>query len=625
MCGIAGYFRPEGKADLASVTAMNTRIVHRGPDEDGFGLYGGCALGMRRLSIVDLAGGRQPIGNEDGAVSLVFNGEIYNYRELRAQLEGAGHRFRTHTDTECIAHAYEDEGLDSLRRLRGMFAIALWDARTETLTLARDRFGKKPLYYTEQPDGLYFASEVKCFEALGLDFDIDADALALYFCFRYVPSPRSIYRQVKQVPPGGWLQYSRSGGIKSGLYWSLPEIQVEPGPGFSPAQAAAGLRERFDESVALRRLAEVPLGAFLSGGIDSGAVVAAMALQDQAPVKTFSIGFAEAEFNELEAARRLAKRYKTEHHEILVEPDSVALTGEIISYLDEPFGDSSAIPTFIVSRFARQHVKVVLSGDGGDELFCGYDSFFFLDRLRRWDAMPQWLRAAGSWAAGTLPYSAPGKNFLRLITRRTPLERYFEFNHTPHELRRRLVASAHQLGAHGEADWRALFPGALPAPGRDVLAEAIHFEATAKLSGDMLVKVDRMSMANSIEVRSPLLDHVLAEYAFSLPARAQMRNGKGKALFLDAIGDRLPAENLGLPKKGFGVPLAAWFRGPLREFLHDYLLSRTFLERGLVEEKFLRYLLREHDSGRRDNYHLLWQLLMLEGWFRTRRERRRPA
>jgi asparagine synthase (glutamine-hydrolysing) len=618
MCGIAGYFRPQGEADLGSLAAMNDRIRHRGPDEDGYGLHGGCGLGMRRLSIVDVAGGRQPVASEDGRIETVFNGEIYNYKELRRDLEARGHRFRTHTDTETIVHAFEEEGVECWRRLRGMFAIALWDEGKRTLTLARDRFGKKPLYYCARPEGLYFASELKCFDALGLRFEADPEALSLYFFLRYIPTPRSVYREIRQVPPGGWLQYDAAGRVREGIYWKVPEASLDAGPGFDRAAAARRLREKFDESVALRRVAEVPLGAFLSGGVDSGAVVAAMASQADGPVKTFSIGFAEAEFNELDAARRVARRYGTEHHEIEVTPDSVSLVEEIVSFLDEPFADTSVIPMFIVSRFAREHVKVVLSGDGGDELFCGYDSFFLLEKLRRFDAVPRWLRTAAGWAAGALPYSAPGKNYLRMVSRRTPLERYFDFNHIPYELRRRLVSEPYRLAAEADAAWRETFAWALPAPGRDVLAEAIYFEATAKLSGDMLVKVDRMSMANSIEVRSPLLDHELAEVAFSLPAREQMRNGKGKALFLEAIGDRLPRENLTLPKKGFGVPLAAWFRGPLRSYAHDLLLSRRFLERELVQEGFLRYLLEEHDSGRRDNYQLLWQLLMLEGWFRGR-------
>ncbi len=619
MCGIAGYFRFLGGAQLDVARRMNGRITHRGPDEDGYLETDHCAMGMRRLAIVDLAGGQQPIFNEDASLAVVFNGEIYNHGELRKRMAGQGHVFRTRADTETIVHAFEDEGTDCFQLLRGMFAIALWEKNARRLTLARDRFGKKPLYYCRTEEALYFGSELKCFQGLGLNLDVDSESLALYFCFRYIPEPRSIYRQIRQVPAGGWIQFDAAGTEKRGRYWSVPEARVEAGPEYKEEEALERLRELFDESVALRRVAEVPLGAFLSGGVDSGAVVAAMALQSERPVKTFSIGFEEAPFNELEAARRVARKYRTEHHDIVVKPDSVELVEKIVSFLDEPFADTSVIPMYIVSRFAREHAKVVLSGDGGDEIFCGYDSFFFLDRLRRWDAIPAWLRAAGAWAAGTLPYTAPGKNYLRIVTRATPLERYFEFNHVPHEIRRRLVAEPYRIASETEAAWRSLFPDALPKASTDVLAEAIHFEATAKLSGDMLVKVDRMSMANSIEVRSPLLDHKLAEYAFQLPAREQMRNGKGKALFLESMRSRLPAENLNLPKKGFGVPLAEWFRGPLRDYARDHLLSRRFLDGGFVQEKFLRYLLWEHDSGRRDNYQIIWQLLMLEGWRRAAR------
>jgi asparagine synthase (glutamine-hydrolysing) len=586
---------------------MNDRIVHRGPDEDGYWTGSGCGLGMRRLSIIDLAGGRQPIPNEDESAWIVFNGEIYNYRELRRELEGRGHRFRTASDTEVILHLWEDEGEKALEKLRGMFGLAIWDERRQRLLLARDRFGKKPLHYAQHEGRLYFASELKSFRGLGLPLEVDREALRLYLRYRYVPEPRSIFQRVRKVPAAGWITYDAAGQWREGCYWQLPPQQVEDEGKLQRAEAREQLRCLFDESVRLRMVADVPLGAFLSAGVDSGSVVAAMARNSTEPVRTFSIGFrGGGAANETEGAARLARQYGCDHHELEVAPDSVALLERIAGFLDEPFGDSSAIPTLIVSEFARQHVKVVLSGDGGDELFQGYDSFFAVDALRRWDRVPAWVRGLLGVAGAAAPYSAPGKNFLRMVSRPNAWERYLELNHVPTELLRRLAEPAWQLeeGMNPAEPW----------PGEDILASVTEFEATWKLAGDMLVKVDRMSMAASIEVRCPLLDHKLAEFARRIPARWNMRQGKGKAFFLEALGDRLPPENLQLPKRGFGVPLAKWFRAEAKDFLADRLFSRKFLARGVVRESFVRYLFAEHQSGRRDNYQLLYQLLMLGLW-----------
>lgn len=608
MCGIAGFFRPEGNADEQSARKMNDAILHRGPDEDGYRAQGGCALGMRRLSIIDLSGGRQPIGNEDGSAWIVFNGEIYNYRELRADLLRRGHRFRTESDTEVILHLWEDCGIDALGKLRGMFALAIWDERARRLLLGRDRFGKKPLHYIEHDGALYFGSEIKCFRGMGLPLQVDREALASYFRYRYIPEPHSIFREVKKLPAAGWLEFDAAGKRREGKYWKLPPQQVEDDGRLERKQAAEELRDLFDESVKMRMIADVPLGAFLSAGVDSGSVVASMAKQSGVPVKTFSVGFRGGEeTNETEGAARLARRYGTEHHEIEVEPDSVGLIERLGRMLDEPFGDSSAIPTLIVSEFARRHVKVVLSGDGGDELFQGYESFFEVEKLRRWDRWPVWARRSVGGLGALAPYRAPGKNYLRMISRPTPWERYLEFNHVHYELRQRLLRPEWQLP-------REDLP--LPWPAEtDILAQVVEFEATWKLAGDMLVKVDRMSMAASLEVRCPLLDHKLAEFARRVPARWNMANGKGKGFFLEALGDRLPEENLRLPKRGFGVPLAKWFRHEAKAFLGERLFDSPFLRRGLVNEAFVRYLFEEHQTGRRDNYLLLWMLLMLEMWF----------
>lgn len=625
MCGIAGFVLRGKRADTSVLRAMCAEIRHRGPDDEGLLVCDHWAIGMRRLSIIDLVSGHQPMSNEDGSIWVVFNGEIYNYQLLREELLRSGHQFKTESDTEVLVHLYEQEGVKGFARLRGMFAAAIWDGRAREMVLVRDRFGKKPLYWAAPDSGLYFGSEMKCLRVAGVPLELDEEAIRLYLQFSYIPDPRSPVRAIRKLAPGSWLVYREDGTVRTGHYWSLPVPAEEPGPGLTEERACAEIRDTFDESVRLRMIADVPLGAFLSGGIDSSLVVASMALQSSAPVKTFSIGFEEAEFNELPYARQVAERYGTEHHEIIVRPDAISLTERLMRHFDEPFGDSSAIPTYLVSEFAARHVKVALTGDGGDELFGGYESFFAVDRLRKLDRMPQSLRRLIGWAAGRLPYSAYGKNFLRMISRPSALERYFELNYSPYFLRRRLLEPEWMLPSD-EAFLRAAFPGCLVPNGADILTQAMYFEATAKLTGDMLVKVDRMSMANSLEVRSPMLDQELADVAARIPHRWKLQGGSGKRILIKALGDRLPPELLTRPKRGFGVPLAAWFRGPLRPMLWDHLNGKQFLERGIVRPDFMRTLLEEHDSGRRDNSHWLWTLLMLEIWFRQWPEvRRSPA
>ena len=610
MCGIAGYFSLRGLAEEAVVRSMCARIVHRGPDDEGVLADGPCGIGMRRLSIIDLSGGHQPISNEDNSLSVVFNGEIYNYRALREELESQGHRFRTRSDTECIVHLYEQHGVEGLARLRGMFAIALWDAPQRRLLLARDRFGKKPLYYTVTPQGLYFASELKCLRGLGLPLEVDDDAIRLYLRLGYIPDPASPFRSVRKLLPGGWLLFGADGVAREGRYWRLPSPALAAPAGLSEEAAAERVRTVFDESVKSRMEADVPLGAFLSGGIDSGSVVASMALQSSQPVKTFSIGFEEKSHNELDGARMVARQYATDHHELIVRPGSVEWMEKIAAQFDEPFGDSSAIPTFLVSELARKHVTVVLTGDGGDELFLGYDSHFRAEALARRGVLPGWVRAPLSGLAKVLPYSAPGKNWMHAMSRNTVMEQYMELCYPGRYFRRRLHKDPWFSDGDMNIGW------AMPPEIEDPLSKAIYFEASAKLTGNMLVKVDRVSMMNSIEVRCPLMDHVLAELAFSLPAAWHMRGGRGKALLLRAVGDRLPPGLLTLPKRGFGMPLAEWFRGPLRDFLRDHLTGPAARQRGFTDPAFVEYLLDEHQRGRRNNADRLWELLMLELWFR---------
>jgi len=613
MCGIAGYVSEGAPAGQDIVRQMCAQIRHRGPDDEGVYVDGQCAIGMRRLSIIDLAGGHQPISNEDGSVWVVFNGEIYDYEDLRSELIAKGHRFTTNSDTETLVHLYEEEGIAGISKLRGMFAYAIWDGRRRKLLLARDRFGKKPLYYTRIPEGFYFGSELKCLRAAGVPMTMDAEAIRVYLQFGYVPDPWSAFAGIKKLPPGHWLTLDSAGRVETGRYWEVPP-PFEGEPSQSEEEICAEIRRVFDESVRMRMIADVPLGAFLSGGIDSSLVVASMAMQSRRPVRTFAMGFEEQAFNELPYARMVAQKYATEHHEEIVRPDAVDMVPKLIRYFDEPFSDTSAIPTYLVSRFASESVKVVLSGDGGDEFFGGYPSFFEADASRRYDAIPQWVRSILSGTADALPYSARGKNLLYAISRATPLERYFEsISFSTYSLRRRTLHPEWMLPSGADSIRRTFGEAILP-DRYDAVSQAMHFEATAKLAGDILVKVDRMSMANSIEVRCPMLDHVLAETANRIPNRMKMKAGRGKLILLKALGDRLPPELLTRPKSGFGIPLAEWFRGPLRPMLWDSLTSKSFLDRGFTSPERIAAVLKEHESGRRDNSFFLWLLLVLQLW-----------
>jgi asparagine synthase (glutamine-hydrolysing) len=617
MCGIAGFYARTRRSEAEQIVRKMCGVIHhRGPDDQGFHIDGCAAIGMRRLSVIDLSTGHQPISNEDGSVWIVFNGEIYEYDHLRRNLETRGHRFKTRSDTETIVHLYEEKGVECFRDLRGMFALAIWDARAQKLILARDRFGKKPLYYAATSGGLTFGSELKCLRAAQIPLTLDREALKLYFLFSYIPDPWSPFKEVHKLKPGSWLAYeARDGRVGQGVFWELPAPVSEPAPGDTEEAAATRVREAFDEAVRIRRIADVPLGAFLSGGIDSSSVVASLALASSDPVRTFSIGFAESEYNELPAARMLAEKYKTEHHEIVVRPDSVSLVGRLVKHFDEPFGDSSAIPTFIVSEFAARHVKVALTGDGGDELFGGYEVHQSAAGLGRYDRIPGPIRNVIKRVAGILPYRAYGKNFLHMISLNSGLERYFERNYAHYHLRKQLLAPEWMLPAEEAWVIRTMNHNLLPHE-TDLLKQALYFETAATLVGDMLVKVDRMSMANSLEVRSPLLDHRLAEVAAGIPHAWKIKDGRGKHILIKALGGRLPPELLKFPKKGFAVPLAKWFRGELRPLLRDVLLSKGFQGRGMVNPLFVSALLDEHDLGRRDNSHWLWSLLMMELWFR---------
>jgi asparagine synthase (glutamine-hydrolysing) len=616
MCGIAGFISRDGSLGHGTLQAMCDTIRHRGPDDEGFLLDGQVGLGIRRLSIIDLQTGHQPIANEDGSVVVVFNGEIYNFAELRRWLVQHGHHFTTASDTEVLVHLYEEEGVEGVTRLRGMFALALWDRRRRALWLARDRFGKKPLYYAILPSGLYFASELKSLRGTGIPLDIDDEALSLYFQFSWVPDPYTPFKSIRKLSPGCWLLYRAGGEIQERRYWRLPEPNADIETTDSDDDIGRTICQRFDEGVRIRMRADVPLGAFLSGGLDSSLVVASMARQSSEPVKTFSVGFGEPDFDEREYAALVAARYKTDHHEIVMEAGAVDLVPRLAHHFDEPFGDASAIPTFLISRHAAEFVKVVLTGDGGDELFGGYDSFLAVERLKALDRVPLGVRRFLSRIASSLPYSTYGKHFLRMASRPSAVERYFEHTYAPYFLRQELL-QPDWLPPADSAFLTHTFADCLLPEHADALSQAMYFEATAKLAGDMLVKIDRMSMASSLEIRCPWLDHELAEYASTVPNRLKIRGGRGKWIVVHALGERLPPALLNRSKMGFGVPLATWFRTSLREFLWDHLTSDTLLQRGVVSNGFVRRLLEEHDRGRRDNSHWLWSLLMCELWFQT--------
>lgn len=613
MCGIAGFYDPARPSPGSTLTAMCDAIRHRGPDEDGYYIDNGCSIGMRRLSIIDLTTGKQPISNEDRTVWIVFNGEIYNFQPLQEELKSRGHRFKTRSDTETIVHLYEEWGVEGLKRLRGMFAFAIWDQNKRRLLLVRDRVGKKPLYYTVRGGTIYFGSELKCLRAAGLPLEIDREGLRWYFQMKHIPDPFTAYQGVSKLPAGGWLSFEANGRVEQGRYWKMPVPAEEPPAGLTRPQAIEKLRHLFDEAVRIRMIADVPLGAFLSGGIDSSLVVATMARQSSEPVRTFSIGFEEAAFNETKYARMVAEKYKTNHRELIVKPDSMGMVDRIVDSFDEPFADASAIPTYYVCRAAADHVKVALSGDGGDEFFNGYESFFEVARYNWWYKLPKQLRKPIALIADALPYSAYGKNYLYQVSRETSFGHYIS-QYAPYSLLN--LIQKDWLPPADAAYLIQTLPDVYVGPGKSLLTETVFYDATEKLTGDILVKVDRMSMACSLEVRSPLLDHELVEFAFSLPHSWKQSGNRGKTILLDALGDRLPPALLTRPKMGFGVPLPIWFRTTLRDYIHDHLLSRDFLDRGIVSEPFLRELMSEHDRGRRDNAHFLWMLLMLAVWLR---------
>jgi asparagine synthase (glutamine-hydrolysing) len=622
MCGIAGvlYADPSRPAEPGMLEAMGQAIAHRGPDGHGFWAEPGVGLVHRRLSIIDLAGGGQPLGNEDGTVQVVFNGEIYNFQELRGGLEARGHCFRTHSDTEVLVHLYEDEGDGLVERLRGMFAFALWDQRHKRLLLARDRLGIKPLYVYRDAEKLIFGSELKAILAHpGVSRALDVVALEDYLAFGMVPGPRSIFRQIEKLPPAHvWVVRAGQWQHASRRYWQL---QFEPDERPTAEQWQDRVRAKVAEAIRLHLIADVPVGAFLSGGIDSSIVVAGSAGATQGQLQTFSMGFQEESFSELPYAREVALRYHTRHVEEIVTPDAAELLADLTHYYDEPFADSSALPTFLVSRLASRSVKVVLSGDGGDEAFGGYARYAHDLKeaaLRR--CLPAWVRGilgpiARTWPkADWLPRPLRAKTFLTNLSLDAGAAYANTLQVCRQPLRRRLLGPDLAAGLNTHDPAAAVRAAYSTAPAADALAGMIAADVATLLPDDYLVKVDRASMANGLEVRPPLLDHELLEMAARIPARFKVCRGETKSVLKRAYAGDLPQRVLRRPKQGFEVPIDGWLSGRLRGAFEEGVLAPGCRLAGLIDQARAGELYRAHLRGTSRQGAVLWSLLVLSCW-----------
>ncbi|HVQ36768.1 MAG TPA: asparagine synthase (glutamine-hydrolyzing) [Pyrinomonadaceae bacterium] len=624
MCGVAGFIEqdnfPDEREKTLVLDRMCQRIAHRGPDDQGMFVSGRVALGMRRLAIIDLVGGQQPMSGCSGKSMIVFNGEIYNYRELHRELERRGHQFRTNSDTETILHAYEEYGAACVEQLRGMFVFAIWDDRRRELFIARDRVGKKPLYYTVTPQGtLIFGSELKSLrEHPQFRGEMNLEALDAYLTFGYVPDPLTIFNDVQKLPPGHHLTFN-AGRVTVRQYWDFPYAEPQVAAVQNEDECLEELNRLLDEAVRMRLVADVPLGAFLSGGVDSSSIVGLMARHSSQPVKTFSIGFHEDSYNELKYARVAAKKFGTDHHEFVVTPDICDIVDELVWHFDEPFADSSAIPTYMVSKLAREFVTVVLSGDGGDELFGGYTRYATDRRRSGFAHLPRSIRRGVMQPLGSrLPHRAWGRNYLYVMAFE-PLDRYIEDISIFTRLNKPSLYTSdfrHRLGAT-DAAARFREYAQLSRSG-DALDPLLYLDSKTYLPGDILTKVDRMSMAASLEVRVPLLDHKLIEFVCTrIPASMKMKGLETKHIFKRAVRDLVPAEILNRSKQGFGVPIEQWINDQLRDRVRGTLTEPRTQQRGYIEPRYVNLLLDEHERGRRDHATELWALFMLELWHRT--------
>lgn len=613
ICGIANY-SASNPVERERIERMNRTIAHRGPDDDGFYVRGNVGLGHRRLSIIDLAGGKQPIFNEDGSIVIVFNGEIYNFADLTDDLAASGHRFRTRSDTETIVHAYEEYGDSCVERLRGMFAFALWDGRRKRLLLARDRLGKKPLYYYAGANSLIFASEIKALlENPEVPREVDPDALKLYLALRYVPGPRTIFREIYKLQPGHYLALE-NGIVRTCAYW---DVQFDPAAALEPRRLEE-FHHLLDESVRLRLISEVPLGVFLSGGLDSSSILAVMSrITGGERIKTFSVGYeasegAEEESNEFAYARMAAEAFGADHHEYRVRvTDFRDFVPDLVWHLDEPMADPSCIPLYFIARLAREHITVVLSGEGADELLGGYGIYgkmLAIERARRW-----------------LPFASSLAPALALLSRDEKTRRYLNAAGLPLEARYRGVCRGlfpHQVdGLLGGLTGVELALDSVFAPyyanaPQDPLSRMLYVDQKVWLPDDLLLKADKMTMATALELRVPFLDHKLVEFAARLPNSAKLNGGRGKWLLRQAMSGVLPEPILTRSKKGFPVPTQTWLGTRLREFTREALLARDSACRRYMDAAALESLVREHEDGRHQRHEEIWTLLVFEFWHR---------
>jgi asparagine synthase (glutamine-hydrolysing) len=622
MCGICGIYGATGlPEDARALTkAMCDVIVHRGPDDDGFYADGPVSLGMRRLSIIDLATGRQPIRNEDGTIWVVYNGEIFNFPRLKPDLQSRGHAFYTNADTEVIVHLYEEYGEDFVQKLNGMFAVALWDGRRKKLVLARDRLGIKPLHYAWDGERLLFASEIKSLLRAGISREIDLESMSRYFTFEYVPAPDSIFKAVRKLLPGH-LMTVQDGRAELRRYWDVhyAETKIKPR---DEAEYAEEIASRLRESVRMRLLSDVPLGVFLSGGIDSSTVTALMSETASGRIKTFSIGFKEKTFDELDYARMVAERFATEHTEFVVDSTQVAgLVPVLMGYLDEPLADASIIPTYVISKLARKHVTVALAGDGGDELFGGYDTYKAYKVARLYRTIPGFLRKG---LIGPAVRRLPASD--RRLSFEFKAKKFIDGAEHPPEIANTLWWGAYTPARKDKlftAELRARLAGDPFAPiaaqaaftkAADPLDRLAYLDLKLYLQDDLLVKVDRMSMANSLEIRTPFLDYTFVEFAATIPSALKLKGFQAKSILKKALASRLPKEILTKKKIGFDIPLGPWIRRELRDFVLDTLAPSRLRRHGFFDEAYVRTILDEHLAGSHNHRQLLWPLIIFQFW-----------
>ena len=617
MCGISGLVALDGRADerLEAIEGMNAAMVHRGPDQGSTRRDGPVALGARRLSIIDLPGGDQPISNEDGTVFVVHNGEIYNHRELREELIRRGHRFRSRSDTEVIAHLYEEHGPLFVERLRGMFSLAVCDARAQRLFVARDRFGIKPLYYRVGGGLLAFASELKgLMRAPGFSHDVDLDALGALLAFNSIPAPMTIFAGTRKLPAGHLLEWSPPEGVRVRCHSRPRPVSIDGVRRQSADDLAAELRERLDDSVRAHLESDVPVGVFLSGGVDSATLTALAAEHSDGPVKTFSIGFEERSFNELPGARAVAERYGTDHHELVVRPNAVELLPRLAATFDEPFADSSAVPTYLVSELAAQHVKVVLSGEGADELFGGYYTYaadLLAPRLERVASSVRPLVERLPSSSSRVSFDYKLKRFVRGAGL-PPLERHHAWKEIfSAEARAELLTGADRSQTDPLTAYRERFA---ETEGSELLARLQDVDVGIYLPDDLLVKTDRATMAHSLEARVPFLDPVVSELAFALPTEHKVRGLSKKRLLRQAVAPLLPEKTVRGRKRGFSIPAAAWLRGQLAPFARDVLSAENVRRQGYFDPPAVTSILERHIAGREDLSRQLWCLLSFALW-----------